>query len=162
MSGSLLKSERQRKSLRRGYVVRPDRKSRRNGLSLLEVILAIAILGGALAVIGELVRLGSLAASRAENLSKAQIMADSRMAELSAGAIPLQSVAEAPCEEDPEWVYTVNVGESGRVGLLTVEVIVQQDSTIYPRPLSIKLARWIVDPEFIQEIVEAAEAEDLP
>lgn len=139
--------------------LRPLRR-RRQGLSLLEVILAIAILGGALAVIGELVRLGSLAAGRAENLSKAQLIADTRMAELSAGALPLQSVSEAPCDEDPDWIYSVNVGEAGRIGLLNVEVVVQQEPTKYVRPLSIKLTRWIADPDFIQEVYDAAEAEE--
>lgn len=135
------------------------RSPNRHGLSLLEVILAIAILGGALAVIGELVRLGSMSAARAENLSKAQLLADSRMAEVSCGALPLQSVSEAPCEEDADWVYSIDVSETEKIGLLYVEVVVQQDPVLYPRPLSVKLSRWIADPEYIQEIYDALEQE---
>lgn len=124
----------------------------------MEVILAIAILGGALAVIGELVRIGSIAADRAEKISKAQLLADSRLSEVSSGALPLQSVSEAPCEEDPDWTYSIEVGDADRVGLRLVEVTVQQDSNVVAQPLSLKVARWLVDPAFIEELEAAAAA----
>lgn len=132
--------------------------SRRRGLSLLEVMLAIAILGGALVVIGELVRIGSIAADRAEKISKAQLLADSRLAEVTAGALPLQSVSDAPCEEDPDWTYSIEVGDADRPGLKLVEVTVQQDSNLVAKPLSLKVARWLVDPAFIEELEAAAAA----
>ena len=59
------------------------RCARRRGLSLLEVILAIAILGGAIAAIGELVRLGVRSASYAKQPTQAHLLCDTRMAEIA-------------------------------------------------------------------------------
>lgn len=145
--------------LKRWNRSRTSKSAARRGLSLLEVILAIAILGGALTVIGELIRLGTISASRAEHLSKAQLLADSRMAELAAGVLPLDAVSDSPCEEAPEWTYSVEVSDAERLGLLLIVVTVQQDSALTTKPLSLQLSRWMADPEYIAEIEAAAEAE---
>ncbi len=64
-----------------------QRYSLRSGLSLLEVVLAIAILGAALSVILNLVYMGSTSASNAQRFSQAQIMCDTIMAEIASGVI---------------------------------------------------------------------------
>ena len=53
----------------------------RRGLSLLEVMLAIAILGGSIAVIGELIRVGTISAAKTRDLTTAQILCESTLAE---------------------------------------------------------------------------------
>jgi type II secretion system protein I len=119
-------------------------------LSLLEVMLAIAILGGALAVIGELVRIGSRNAEAARDLTTAQLLCESKMAEISAGLIPPQVVTSAPIEELGEqntWYYSVQVDQVDQQGMLAVWVIVEQSPEIYSRPVSFRLARWMIDPE---------------
>ena len=65
----------------------------RRGLSLLEVILAIAILGGSMAVIFELVRIGVISAIETRVRSEANILCDAKMAEVSAGVIELKPIA---------------------------------------------------------------------
>ncbi|MCH7726838.1 MAG: type II secretion system protein, partial [Planctomycetes bacterium] len=57
----------------------------RQGLTLLEIILSIAILSVSLAAIGELLRIGSRSAKDARDLSRAQIHCQSKLAELTAG-----------------------------------------------------------------------------
>ncbi len=64
-----------------------SRVGSRAGLSLLEAMFAIAILGLSLAAIGRLVQLGFQAAGRARIQSQAQILCDSKMAEVAAGAL---------------------------------------------------------------------------
>ena len=120
---------------------RIQRQSRR-GLSLMEVIVAIAILGGALTVIGNLVFLGSRAASNARWYSEAQILCDTKMAEVSAGVLPLQSTAATPIEENPDWLYSVEIGQTEVTGLLSVTVTVQQSPTVTSNPTPITLMRW--------------------
>ena len=63
-----------------------------SGLSLLEVMLALAILGGALAVIGELTRLGARSAETARDLTRAQRYCENKMAEVSAGLVTPQAI----------------------------------------------------------------------
>src|SRR5262245_45353897 len=49
------------------------------GLSLMEVILAIAILGGALVTIRQLIRIGARSAAQARDLTMSQLYAESEM-----------------------------------------------------------------------------------
>ncbi len=122
----------------------------RNGLTLLEVIVAIAILGGALVVIGNLVFLGSRAANNTRWHSEAQILCDAKMAEISAGVLPLQSSAGTPIAENPEWTYSVETGPTDVPGLLSVTVAVQHSSeTSAIAPFT--LMRWLRDPDYQPE-----------
>ena len=57
------------------------RRERRRGLSLLEVILSIAILGTSMAIIGQVFFAGYRSAVKARDLSDATILCDSVMAE---------------------------------------------------------------------------------
>ena len=127
------------------------RASIRSGLSLMEVIVAIAILGGALTVIGNLVYLGSRAASNTRWFSEAQILCDTKMAEVSSGILPLQSTAATPIEENPDWQYSVEIGQTEAIGLLSVTVTVQQSPTVTSTPTPFSLMRWLPDPNYEPE-----------
>ena len=119
----------------------------RRGLSLLEVILAIAILGGSLAVISELVRIGILSAIETRMRSEANILCDAKMAEVSAGVIELNPVAPTIIAEKPQWLYAVNVEPSpGTLGLLVVTVTVEQAAVA--NPVSMSIVRFMPDPDY--------------
>jgi prepilin-type N-terminal cleavage/methylation domain-containing protein len=128
----------------------------RRGLSLLEVILAIAILGLSIVALGQLVRLGSQAAVDAQNLNQAQVLCESKMSEISAGLLPRQSSSLAAIESASDWQYSVVVSTSDLPGLLLVEVAVQQDPSQFTRPMKFSLVRFMVDPDY-QPDAEAAE-----
>jgi hypothetical protein len=115
-------------------------------MSLLEVILAIAILGGSMAVIGELVRIGSRCAATARDLTMAQILCESKLGELAAGALTPDPVDGAPADETGEWLYSVQSEPIDQAGLLSVAITVQQNPDEIDRPVSFTLVRWIVDP----------------
>jgi len=119
----------------------------RKGLSLLEVMLAIVILGGALVMIGQLIRIGNRSAQNAQLISQAQILCDAKLAEISAGVLPLESVNESPIDEAPEWAYSVEVSNATQVGLLSVTVNVYLiGSDRYGR--SCRLTRFLPDPNY--------------
>jgi len=122
------------------------RKTAPRGLSLLEVILAIAVLGGCMAVIGELVRMGVRNAEEARELTKAQLLCESKLEEVVAGVTPLESAAAVAFELDPEWTYTIETGSLDQQGLIQVRVTVQQLESDRLYPLTFTLTRWIVDP----------------
>jgi len=120
-------------------------------------MLSIAILGGALVVVGELVRIGSRNAEMARDLTTAQLLCETKMAEISAGLILPQAVTGAPVEEldqQDAWLYSVQVEQVDQQGMLSVWVTVEQNSAIYSRPASFTLVRWMIDPEM--EMLESS------
>ncbi len=145
---------------RRRYSAR-RRPPARQGLTLLEAILAIAILGGAIATIGEAIRLGTLAAADARELTMAQLLCESKLAELTAGMQPLQTVSFLPLEVAPDWQYSVLMEQVGQAGLISLAVTVQRDPTQTSRPISITLYRWMIDPELAADL-EADAAANAP
>lgn len=82
-------------------------RSLRGAFSLLEVILALGILVGALAVIGELVRTGLRNAQMARDLSQAQMLCETRLAEIHAGAASAEPAGKSPIPDHPGWLASV-------------------------------------------------------
>ena len=122
----------------------------RRGLSLLEVMLAIAILGGALAVIGELIRIGARNAEAARDTATAQRLCETKMAEIAAGLLLPEPVTSAPVEDycqPDEWLYSVQVEQVNSEGMIAVWVTVEQNPSVVSRPVSFTLVRWMMDPQ---------------
>lgn len=127
----------------------PMNPRRRTGLSLLEVLLALAILGGTLAIIGELIRVGGRNAEQARDVTTAQIHCESLMAQVSSGLLPAQTTVDVPIN-DPnspdEWLYSIVTQPVDQNGLLAVQVTVTQNPQLYVRPVSFAALRWMIDP----------------
>jgi type II secretion system protein I len=124
----------------------PFFRHRKSGLSLLEVILAIAILAGCIAVIGELVRLGSRQAEEARELTTAQLLCESKIAEIAAGVIPAEAASSVAFENDPRWLYSIAINSLDQEDLLDVRVTVEQSEPTRQQPLSFTLVCWMLDP----------------
>jgi len=143
--------------------MRPHQRSKRlrSGLSLLEVILALVILGMSMGVVGQLVNLGSRNAVISRDLLSAQFMAESKMEEIRAGIFPPEPMGPIPFEQhenvDPgeSWVYSVMVEPLQDQGLLAVGVTVERQGAAIPVQFS--LISWMIDLE-LEEEMEAAEA----
>jgi type II secretion system protein I len=123
-----------------------------SGFSLLEVMLALAILGGAVVVLGEAARFGLENARFARDLSHAQLLCESTMAELAVGSAlpePVEAafLADGAEPTQPVWLYSVETESTDQQGLLGVRVTVFQDLPPAQRPVECSLVRWIVDPE---------------
>lgn len=80
---------------------------KRDGFSLLEVVLALAILTGAVVVLGELVRSGLRSAQLARDLSQAELWCETIAQEIAAGALPAQNVEHSPIQDAPGWFYSI-------------------------------------------------------
>jgi hypothetical protein len=118
----------------------------RNAFSLLEVILALALLVGAIAVSGELIRLGTLSAAAARDLTQAQLICESKMAEITSGIVLAEAISTAQYELDPEWIYSVELAASDIPGLVLLRVTVAQNLLPEQRPAEFSLTRLIQDP----------------
>ncbi len=133
----------------------------RRGFSLLEVLLSMAILGMSIATIGELVRVGSLAAANTRDMTAAQLLAETKMSELTSGLYPLTPVTEAVDDYDPQWTYSVEIDQIDQEGLIAVRVSIVQNLPESQRPVRYQLVRWMREDDLlIEEEEETEEGEE--
>jgi len=124
---------------------------KRPGFSLLEVILALTVLGVAVAVLGELARQGLESTRLARDTACAQLLCESKLAEILVGLEVPEPVQQAPLTtiEVPSqfpWVYSIEVLPTALDGLVAVSVTVSQDLAPGRRPAQCTLVRWMPDP----------------
>ncbi len=100
------------------------RSRQRRGFSLMEVLLASAILVTCLIVLGELAEVGRRHARDAEQWGTAQLVCRSLLNEILAGAAPLESQAATEAADLPGWSQMVRIEAIGSYGLSCVTVSV--------------------------------------
>jgi general secretion pathway protein I len=97
----------------------------RRGITLYEVVLALAIFSGAMAAISQVIATGARAALQARLQSL--LLCESKMGELIGGVIPAQPVSEASFTSDPSldgWTWSLAINTGPRTGVSSVEVSV--------------------------------------
>jgi type II secretory pathway pseudopilin PulG len=146
------------------------RRANRDGFNLLEVILALSILTGAIAVLGEVNRLSLRNATYAREMTQAQLLCESKMAEITAGILLPEQVTGAQFDvstdnsldttiddSQVQWVYSIERDTVDDEGLLWVKVTVEQDPPDPTQPIDCSLVRWIIDPDVVLAEQTAAE-----
>lgn len=136
----------------------------RGGFSLLEIILALAIFGGAIAVLSQIAGTGTDAAREARSLSAARVLCQTKLAELLINptvrpqSVPPTTIASFDSESTAEFTYMTEVQSAPINGLLAVRVTVEAVGPNGGPPLATySLDRWIVDPALGLEQAEAEE-----
>jgi len=121
------------------------RQARRDGLSLIEVLAALAIFLMALVALVHLVNTGSNFAFEAHHRSNAARICNSKMAEVIAGSIPLQAQSDTAVEDEPDYHWSLTVDDGAAAGLKVVTVrVTHQSNDQYP--LEASLSRMLLDP----------------
>lgn len=130
-------------------------------MSLLEVLAALAIFIFTAYSLTQMVDNASRAATRARRLAKAQLLAETKMDEIVAGALPLSSGGGVITEELEGWSYSVQVSPeswsavqdstsgSSITGLNSVVVTVNF-GLAGAEPVEYSLSRIILDPQLRQ------------
>lgn len=113
-----------------GMTFRPDRGRRRTGprrrgMSLIEIMLATAMLLSSVMVLSRMAFLAQKHAHGAEDRSLSQTYCQNIMEEIRAGARPLQNVAPERLEDDV-WIYMVKVEPVDEADLTAVAVTVDR------------------------------------
>ena len=127
--------------------------SHRRGLSLLEVVLALALAAIAISLLGQLVNIGNRAAAAARDLSKAQLVAQSIMAEATSGISDPTSTS-GTYEADSMWNYEIDVvpNSTATVNIITVTVTHNVEGSVSPATFS--LTQWLLIPVEEEETTE--------
>jgi type II secretion system protein I len=121
------------------------------GFTLLEVILALAILAGSLAALGEVMRMADQMASRTEGETQAQILTASLMDEFASGARQLASASQASLDStaDPPWIYSVAIENTNFDQIVAVRISVEQQIEARLQPARFELIRWMANPNYV-------------
>lgn len=114
----------------------------------MEVVLALAILAGAVAVLGEIMAIAGRHAREAQAETRAQLFATSVMDEMLAGVAQLGQISRQPLEttDTVPWVYSVTVNPTTISGMSTIEVLIEQDLEPQFNPVSYRLVRFYAEP----------------
>ena len=140
---------------KRRFRVRPRRTPRRRcisrgGFSLLEVVLALGILVGSVTVLSAVMQLGLRNAEATRDMTQAQLLCESVLAEVTSGILPAESVqgveADPYSTEPIRWLYSIELAEIDEDGLIAVRATVYQDLPEDKRPVRFSLVRWMIDP----------------
>lgn len=132
----------------------------RTGLTLLEVILALAIFVMSIAVISKLVELGVRASQYTQLQTRAVMLAQSKMGEFVAGILPLDSASGDTFVEDPAWQWQAAISDGPVDGLKWVSITVAPASTgelaTNRERVEFTLSRWLLDPSYSADLDLAA------
>ena len=105
------------------------------------------------------VRLGGRSSRTARELATAQMLCESKMAEIASGAATATTTTTPVLFDDfPDWTYTIESEPIDQQGLLKVRVTVQADQPQQLQPVTFTLTRWIIDPETEYAIASEAAA----
>lgn len=132
----------------------------RNGLTILEVLLALGIFLASATIVTDLLGTGTRASVEGRLRSQMALLAESQMAEAGAGILELNSVSsqsfETDVEVDESLTWSMDV-EDGDGDLLTVTVTVEHTNDQDDVDQSFSLTRLMRDPQIW---LDAAEDEE--
>jgi general secretion pathway protein I len=127
----------------------PPPPRRRPGLTLTEVLVALAIFLLAIVAVGALISQSSDNAARVNDRSRAARVCQSKMAEFQCGSLPLESVDEQPVDDDDTgllWSATVDSAPSGLTNLYQVQVTVSRETPDGGKTTLCTLTKLVLDP----------------
>jgi len=125
-------------------------RPKRDGLSLLEVVLALAILGIAVGILAQAMQLSTDNAMRSQRQAQAQLMCESKMSEVISGAIKIQSQSWMPMTGivgTGQWYYslqTMSAAQPNMVGVILT--VTDNTSNQTSSSTTFRLVRWVIDP----------------
>jgi type II secretion system protein I len=130
-------------------VIRSIQK-KRAALTLLEVMLALVILGAAAAVLVQSMQLASDSGVQSQELLAAQLIAESKMSEIVAGLILPEAMPWTPVSSSissTQWYIQLQILTPEIPDMIGVLLEVTDDPHRQsPRPTDYQLVRWMIDP----------------
>lgn len=118
----------------------------RRGISLLEVLVALAIFVMSIVALGQIIQMSADQAMSIEMQARAVQLCQSKLNEVSAGIVPLQSQDDATFDEDPDWTWSLECDQQGNItGLWRVRVTVRRTAPGKSK-VEYSLSQFVFDP----------------
>src|SRR5262249_49196476 len=117
----------------------------RSGLSLLEVLIALAIFMLGMIAIGRLMTMAGERALEVKLEGQATQLCQAKLAEIVSGAVPLSSQSDAPFDEDPDWHWSLDASQDGANGLWHLKVKVSRDQPGGSK-IECTISQFLLDP----------------
>jgi general secretion pathway protein I len=131
----------------------------RPGLSLIEVLLGLVIMLLSLVAVGRLVDIGTERSIEAQVQTRATRLAQSKMAEVESGALPLDSSSGGTFDpEEPDWSWSVEPQPAGPPNVYRVTVRVSRD--VRGRPFEVSLSQVLFNPTMMGTAAQAEKPAD--
>ncbi len=144
-----------------------EKMCRRSAITLLEIILSLAILGGCMAALGELTRSAMRSARESTDMTQAELLAESILAKVRLGILEMEPVMDEPITDrlsqqdvisdtnalaegggEPLWRYSLEITDIDDYGLVELAVTVRRNLPSEQRPIACRLVRWLArEPE---------------
>lgn len=122
----------------------------RTGLSLLEVVLALSILAVSAALLAQITRMATDNGLMAKRLATAQMLCESKMSEVLAGAIPLTASGWTEITDSgrkQSWYYQIQTEAAARPNMIGVRLsVTDQPNATTSNPELFYIVRWMIDP----------------
>ncbi len=135
---------------------------RRRGLTLFELLLALAIFLGSVAALAHLINTGSQAAVQGQLQTRAILRCESKMAEVLAGVESMQSARDVPFSDDRNWKWNLDIREGPLPGLLELTLTVSHTGNGPLANTSYALSRYVRHPAWFQSrAAETAVVDDV-
>jgi general secretion pathway protein I len=129
--------------------------TRRGGLTLLEVLIALGIFLMSLVAISTLVTTSADQALEVQQRSRAAQLCQSKLAEVIAGVVPLSGQGDTPFDEDPAWSWALDAEQGDIAGLWKVTIHVSRQQPNGSR-IECSLDRLLLDPSLRGSTVDAS------
>jgi general secretion pathway protein I len=133
----------------------PYRGSRRRGLTLLEVLIALGIFLMSLVAISTMITLSADRALDVQHLGQATQLCQAKLAEVAAGIVPLSGQTGVPFDEDPNFLWSLDAEQADIAGLWKVTVRVSLQRSDGSR-IESSLDRMLLDPSLRGSTLDAA------
>jgi prepilin-type N-terminal cleavage/methylation domain-containing protein len=127
------------------------RQTRRRGLSLLEVLVALAIFFVALVAISQIVEMSGRRAEEVLHRAEAAQLCQSKLAEIASGALELTGgEISGVFDEDPSWEWVAEVAplsqQNGSLPASLLQVTVRVTKQQARPPYQYTVSQWVLDP----------------
>lgn len=121
--------------------------SQRRGITLFEVLLALGIFLGAIAAIGQVINVGSLAAGDGQLNSEAVLRCETKLAEIIASVEPMVAAEARPFADNGQWLWSLSVTDGPHADLLQLDVTVSHNRLNGTQDATFTITRLVRDPQ---------------
>jgi prepilin-type N-terminal cleavage/methylation domain-containing protein len=128
----------------------------RSGFTLLEVLIALAILLIALAALSRLLTMGGNFARDANQQTECVRLAQSKLNEVWAGVVPLQSQGDTPFDENPDYLWSLDAENDPNVtNLWDITVTVSRPQAGGGK-MTVTLSHMLIDPSIRGSMINSS------